>query len=264
MQPHAFAGRPGKSSQPMVFLLLFSLVSGASPKDAKEAERLVKQSIVEYNVGDFEAALTDVTKAYKLRPAPALLFNIGQCHRGLHHWEKAEFFYRGYLREKPDAPNRDKVEALIEEMQQKQKAETVGAVIPPSVVVAIPAPAAAPEAPLAAPLAASPAPVATTVPHSVPAAAVEAVPPPEKPAGHHPSGVAIGLGIGTLAATAVAVVGGAVLIDFQNYRGGLAPGSIVGASAYSAKASSAKTWQIVTPIAAGIAAACLVGTVLTW
>jgi tetratricopeptide (TPR) repeat protein len=246
----------------MVFLLLFSLVSGASPRDAKEAERLVKQSIVEYNVGDFDAALTDVTKAYKLRPAPALLFNIGQCHRGLHHWEKAEFFYRGYLREKPDATNRDRVEALIEEMRQKQKAETVGSVIPPSVVVAIPAPAAA--APLTAPLEAPPAPAATTLAHPVPAAVVEAVPPPAKPAGHHPSGVAIGLGIGTLAATAAAVVGGAVLIDFESYRGGLAAGSIVYGPSYNAKASSAKTWQVITPIAAGIAAACLVGTVLTW
>ena len=63
---------------------------GTSPKDSKEAERLVKQSIVEYNVGDFDAALADVTKAYKLRPAPALLFNIGQCHRALHNWEKAQ------------------------------------------------------------------------------------------------------------------------------------------------------------------------------
>jgi hypothetical protein len=246
---------------------------GTSPKDAKEAERLVKQSIVEYNVGDFDAALADVTKAYKLRPAPALLFNIGQCHRALHNWEKAEFFYRGYLREKPDAPNREKVEALIEEMQQKQKTDAVSP--PPSVALVVPA-AAAPQAtvPPATPPPASPS-VAATIPptavpaapiatRSVPAAAIQATAAPTKPEGHHPSGLAIGLGIGALASTAVAVVGGATLIDFQNYRGGLAPGSVVYGPDYKAKQSNAKTWQVVTPIAAGVAAACLVGTVLTW
>jgi hypothetical protein len=252
----------------MVFLLLFSLTMGTSPKDAKEAERLVKQSIVEYNVGDFDAALADVTKAYKLRPAPALLFNIGQCHRALHHWEKAEFFYRGYLREKPDASNREKVEALIEEMQQKQKADSVAGVVAPPLVVAPalapPVAAAAANPPAPAEAALPPTPQATAAePKPVPAAAIEATPAPAKSEGHHPSGLAIGLGVGTLAATAVAAVGGAVLIDFQNYRGGLAPGYVPG-SQYTAKANSAKTWQIVTPIAAGVAAACLVGTVLTW
>ena len=242
---------------------------GTSPKDAKEAERLVKQSIVEYNVGDFDAALADVTKAYKLRPAPALLFNIGQCHRALHHWEKAEFFYRGYLREKPDASNREKVEALIEEMQQKQKADSVAGVAPPPLVVApalaapVAAASATPPAGAAKEAAVPPTTTATSEPKSVPAAAIEATPAPAKSQGSHPSGLAIGLGVGTLAATAVAAVGGAVLIDFQSYRGGLQPGYVPG-SQYTAKANSAKTWQIVTPIAAGIAAACLVGTVLTW
>jgi tetratricopeptide (TPR) repeat protein len=250
----------------MVFMVLLTLALGTSPKDAKEAERLVKQSIVEYNVGDFEAALTDVTKAYKLRPAPALLFNIGQCHRALHHWEKAEFFYRGYLREKPEATNRDKVEALIEEMQEKQKAEAAAALAP--------APAlAAPAAPLViVPPPASPAPITATVPSTVaataneksaPAAAVQANPPPAKSESHHPSGAAIGFGIATLGATAVAAVGAANLIDFQSYRNGLSQGLIYGPP-YTAKANTAKTWQVVTPIAAGVALGCLAGTVLTW
>jgi tetratricopeptide (TPR) repeat protein len=258
----------------MVFMVLLTLALGTSPKDAKEAERLVKQSIVEYNVGDFEAALTDVTKAYKLRPAPALLFNIGQCHRALHHWEKAEFFYRGYLREKPEASNRDKVQALIEEMQEKQKAEAAAALAPAPALAA--APVAAPTVPLViVPPPAAPASVSATVPtlatasaaslneKSAPAAAVQASPPPPKSESHHPSGLAIGFGIATLGATAAAAVGAANLIDFQSYRNGLSPGLIYGPP-YTAKANTAKTWQVVTPIAAGVALACLAGTVLTW
>jgi len=258
--------------QTMLRLLFLSLALGISAKDAKEAERLVKQSIVEYNVGDFDAALADVTKAYKLRPAPALLFNIGQCHRALHHWEKAEFFYHGYLREKPDAPNRDKVEALIEEMQQKQRAEGV----PAAVTAAAPLAAAPLAAPLATP---TPPPVeATTVPlvmtepratpapaNAAPAAATEATMPAARRESSHPSGWAIGLGSGAIAATVVAGIGAATLIDFQSYRNGLqGPPQTYPGSTYLSKRSQAQAWQVITPIAAGVAATCLLGAVLTW
>jgi hypothetical protein len=80
---------------------------------------------------------------------------------------------------------------------------------------------------------------------------------------HHPSGWAIGLGIGTVAATAVAGVGTAFLIDYQNY-GLQPPPGVNSGPVYTSKRSQAQTWQIITPIAAGVAAACLVGTVLTW
>ncbi len=251
----------------MVPLLIFSLALGTSPKDAKEAERLVKQSIVEYNVGDFDSALADVTKAYKLRPVPALLFNIGQCHRALHHWEKAEFFYRGYLREKPDASNRDKVEVLIAEMQQKQQAETGMAIALPPPAVAAPPPtlaqALAPEAP-AVPLVIAEPPPPPHAPPSAPAAATEVSKTTPEPARSHPSGWAIALGTGTIAGAVVAGIGGAVLISYQSYYNGLTPPGPYTGSTFVSKRNQANTWQVVTPIAAGVAAACLVGTVLTW
>jgi hypothetical protein len=257
----------------MVPFLLLSLALGTSAKDAKEAERLVKQSIVEYNVGDFDAALADVTKAYKLRPVPALLFNIGQCHRALHHWEKAEFFYRGYLREKPDASNRAKVEELIGEMQQKQRDEKGPGVVPPvaplaagpAVAAAAPPPADAQTVPLVVTETQQPTP-SPAPSKAVPAAAVEATSPTPEPGAHHPSGVAIGLGSATIAAAAVAAVGAGFMIDFQSTHNNLV-GPAVGyndGTVYVMKKNRAQTWQVITPIAAGVAAACLVGTVLTW
>ena len=69
------------------------------------------------------------SKAYERFPTPALLFDIGQCHKLLHDYERALFFFRGYLRAKPTAPNRPTVEQLISESQhnldeqQKEAAE---------------------------------------------------------------------------------------------------------------------------------------------
>jgi tetratricopeptide (TPR) repeat protein len=83
----------------------------------------VSQATVEYNVGRFEQSLELYTKAYERYPKPALLFNIGQCHRLLGHYERALFFYHGFLREQPDAPNRALAEQHIEESQRALDAQ---------------------------------------------------------------------------------------------------------------------------------------------
>src|SRR5208283_2377415 len=85
------------------------------------AKDLSKRSIVEYNGGEFEKALADIQRAYDLDPRPGMLFNLAQCHRGLEHWKKAKFFYEGYLREFPAAPNRGGVRAILEEVDRKVK-----------------------------------------------------------------------------------------------------------------------------------------------
>jgi hypothetical protein len=74
-------------------------------------------------VGHFDQALDLYTKAYERYPKPALLFDIGQCHRLLGHYERAVFFFQGYLRGQPDAPNRPLVEKLIADAQQKLDAQ---------------------------------------------------------------------------------------------------------------------------------------------
>ncbi len=132
---------------PLPALALLATVLAISPAE-REAERLTRRSIVEYNVGDFASALGDITQAYKLDPRAGLLFNLAQCHRALEHWRQAEFFYRGYLRGRPDAKNRSQVLALIAEMRQRQAAAEARAAAPRAVsVTPAPKPAAAPSAP---------------------------------------------------------------------------------------------------------------------
>jgi tetratricopeptide (TPR) repeat protein len=111
-----------------VAILLGPLLLSAPPAlgaDAalEEARALTGQATVEYNLGRFEQALDLYTKAYERYSKAALLFNIGQCHRLLGHYEKALFFYHGYLREQPDAPNRALAERHIEESQRALDAQ---------------------------------------------------------------------------------------------------------------------------------------------
>jgi tetratricopeptide (TPR) repeat protein len=97
---------------------------------ASEAKQKAKEHFqnaeARYKLGRFEEALQEYSKAYEFAPLPAFLFNMGQCHRQLNNHERAVFFYEGYLRDKPDAKNREIVERLIKESKQeleRQEAE---------------------------------------------------------------------------------------------------------------------------------------------
>ncbi len=71
-----------------------------------------------YNLGRFADALEAYTEAYRLDPRPAMLFNLGQCHRLLGNSERALFFYNRYLSQFPGvAPNDATVRGLIAEME---------------------------------------------------------------------------------------------------------------------------------------------------
>jgi tetratricopeptide (TPR) repeat protein len=71
----------------------------------------------------FDKALEQFQKAFDAKPIPEFLFNIGQCHRNLGDYESAIFSFKRYLKLDPDAPNRGKVEELIEELEEKLAAD---------------------------------------------------------------------------------------------------------------------------------------------
>jgi len=112
-------------------LLLLSSPAFAGNSALEDARRLTKEATVEYNVGRFDQALDLYTKAYERYPKPALLFNLGQCQRQLGNYERAAFFYQGYLRGLPKASNRALVEKLLEESERqieaRRSAEEAGA-----------------------------------------------------------------------------------------------------------------------------------------
>jgi tetratricopeptide (TPR) repeat protein len=244
--------------------LLALAIALSAPKDpsAKEAERLAKKSIVEYNVGDFDQALADVTKAYKLDPLPGLLYNLAQCHRALHHWEKAEFFYRGYLREKPDAQNRPAVDELIKEMVDKQREATAAAPPPPlsatppaTVTMSQSAPPTPPASTTTVPLVVTPDTQRISVEPTVEGRA--------EPANHSRALAYTLTGVAGAGAVLAGVSAG-VLIDYQSYRSGLTPGTTVQASQFDSKTNTAQIFNVLLYVGIGIAVGGLGGAVLTW
>jgi len=129
-------------------LCLASVVPGAAMAQGSRIEQakvLVAAADIDYRLARFPEALDGYTRAYELYPVPALLFNIAQCHRNLKDYDKAIFFFEGYLRDAPTATNR----ALVEDLIRESRAELAKAppAAPPARAVE-PAPVAPPPPPV--------------------------------------------------------------------------------------------------------------------
>lgn len=105
-----------------VCLLLFAFVRAAHADDPAEkaAKRHYEKGQKLYNLQKFEEALEQYQKAFDAKPLPGFLFNIAQCQRNLGDYEAAIFSYKRFLQLDPETEKREKVEALIEELEQKQ------------------------------------------------------------------------------------------------------------------------------------------------
>jgi tetratricopeptide (TPR) repeat protein len=97
--------------------------AAAAATPLETAKDLAAHAGVEYKVGHFDQALALYGRAYESYPTPALLFDIGQCHKMLKNYERAIYFFHGYLRDAPDAPNRAFVAKLMAESQTELDAQ---------------------------------------------------------------------------------------------------------------------------------------------
>jgi tetratricopeptide (TPR) repeat protein len=112
---------------PIRFLAAFILcalcaahVARADDPAMRAAKRHFDRGEKLYALAKFSEALDEYQKAFDAKPIPDFLFNIGQCYRNLGDYDSAIFSYKKYLKLAPDASNRDKVEALIEDLEQKK------------------------------------------------------------------------------------------------------------------------------------------------
>ena len=169
----------------LALALLPAVARGAD--DTQRAKQLFTQGTTLFNLGEFDKAIEAWQQGYKEKPDPGFLYNIGQAYRLKGDAAKAIFFYRGYLRNAPKAPNRAEVEAKIavlqKEVTEPKPAPTATPVSPPPPPVApapvTPAPRAAPVTP-APPL--GPTPIAPPPVAAPPLAASAAAPVAEPPA----------------------------------------------------------------------------------
>lgn len=91
-----------------------------------------------YDLGKFADAAAEYELAYQAKDDPALLFNIGQAYRLAGNLPKAILAYKAYLRNTPDATNREEVENRIRELQasQSEPHSRLGVQRPPEKTVA--------------------------------------------------------------------------------------------------------------------------------
>jgi tetratricopeptide (TPR) repeat protein len=151
----------------LVALATFAQASpAAEPSKKAAAKELFEKGAIEYNLGRCSQAIPLFEKAYGLDPDPMLLFNIGQCHRLTGNRERAIFFYRRYLGEERDPPNRGYVDKQIADLERAMKEEKEQAAKPPPAAERVeggtgrpsgpPAPPATGPAPAAIPVAPTP------------------------------------------------------------------------------------------------------------
>lgn len=72
-----------------------------------------------FELQKFDDALEQFQKAYDASPIPDFLYNIGQCQRNLGDYKAAVFSFKRYLKLDPETERREKLEALIEELERK-------------------------------------------------------------------------------------------------------------------------------------------------
>ena len=123
------------SALALVVVLLATILARA--QDENEGERreralaLLKEGRARYDLGKFDEAIVLFEKSYEVWPYPEALYNLGQSWRKKSEPAKAIHFYRAYLRNKSDAPNRAEVEQRIAEMEDLVAAQQATAEKPP-------------------------------------------------------------------------------------------------------------------------------------
>jgi tetratricopeptide (TPR) repeat protein len=156
------AGRPARAADPRT----------------ESARQHSAQGDAYYKLEKYSNAIGEYEQAYLAKPDPSFLYNIAQCHRLMGQSAEALNFYRRFLRDAPNAPNREVAEKHIKDLEEASHAS-----LEPPPVAAAPPVVAAPPA-IAAPSAVAPPPA--------PEPAASAAPPPPSPSPATNPGVATG------------------------------------------------------------------------
>jgi tetratricopeptide (TPR) repeat protein len=122
----ALAAYVSFSSAPVAFS-----AEPAEDNDQK-ARELHAEGTRHYDLAEYDLAIEAFKQAYLLVERPSTLFNIAQAYRRKGDCERAAFFYRNYLRLKPDAADREKTEVRIAEMDACAKRTETAREQPPA------------------------------------------------------------------------------------------------------------------------------------
>src|SRR5258708_25381056 len=82
-------------------LLLSAWAHAAPTPVSPEFRQHLKEAVKAYDLAHFDESLKLFSETYKLRPLPAILFNIAQCHLQLGNFERPALFYPRQLSPPP-------------------------------------------------------------------------------------------------------------------------------------------------------------------
>jgi hypothetical protein len=246
----------------LVFAAVLALLPAAAhAEDSQRAREFFQQGTTYFNLGDFDKAIEAFQEAYKAKPDPLVLYNIGQAYRLKGDPAKAIFFYRGYLRNSPKAQNRAEIEAKIAALQKEVSEPKAPPPTAPAPVTPAPvAPAPVAPSPTPAPVAPSPppppgpAPVAPLPVAAPPLAGPSAGPEAPEPTAEAPPAVPppplanrpidIWLGVGIVRWTSGFNIKGSAPTQFGlNLGAGYTFGDVYGAASFRLGALFATTSQ---------------------
>jgi tetratricopeptide (TPR) repeat protein len=105
-------------------LVLASVASAASPGE-KEARAAALEGKKAFDLGDYAKAIAQYEKAYQLKAAPGLLFNLGQSHRKAGNLDRATFYFRRYLETNPPSAQAKATEDVLAEVEKEAAAQKV-------------------------------------------------------------------------------------------------------------------------------------------
>lgn len=140
-----------------VVLVVLVFVVGVKPARAGDpkldaARAHSQEGDAYYKLEKYANAISEYEQAYLNKPDPSFLYNIAQCHRLMGNGAEAIHFYRRYLKDAPNAPNRAVAEKHIRDLEDAAAhGSGPSQTVPPPVPVA-PAPIASSREPSVAPL----------------------------------------------------------------------------------------------------------------
>src|SRR5262245_19007672 len=97
-----------------------SRTASADDPATRAARRHFERGEKLFALGKFDEALEEYQSAFDAKPLPGFLYNIGQCYRNLNDLDQAIFSFKKYLKLDPEATNREAVEQLITELEDKK------------------------------------------------------------------------------------------------------------------------------------------------
>lgn len=93
--------------------------AAAGAEDLAEAKARFKRGVDLYRDRRWKEAMEEFEGAYRAKPHGALHFNVAQCRERLDDWPGAVRAYHDYLREVPDAADREAIRAAVRRLEER-------------------------------------------------------------------------------------------------------------------------------------------------